>query len=96
MKTWQKIAAAIAGVATTAGALGAVFWGVPYYIDRQVDAKVAEELAGAGVSTTKEAANQNKATIGAVLNRLDSMETRMIERDRLFMQYLQEQANGGN
>lgn len=93
MKLWQKITAAIAGVATTVGALAAVFWGVPYYIDNQVDAKVAVELADAGIGTTATAASTNTATIGAVLNRLDSMENRMIERDKLFIEWLQRQAN---
>jgi len=83
----------VSGVAAAAAAVALVLWGVPYYIKHQVSTEVAAELAGAGIDTTKTDAVNNKAQLGAVLTRLDSMEQRMVERDRIFLEYLQKQAD---
>lgn len=83
----------ISGVAAAAAAGALVLWGVPYYIKHQVSTEVAAELAGAGIDTTKSDATNNKAQLGAVMTRLESIEARMIERDRMFLEYLQKQAD---
>lgn len=94
--TWQKISAAIAGVAATAGALGAVFWGVPHYIDRTVATAVQAEVAAvaADLDAVDTSADASAAQIQAISTQLTSIENRMIERDRLFMEWLERQAAG--
>lgn len=86
----------IGGIAAVGAAVAIVLWGVPYYIGAQVRTQVATELEAAGVSTSlgslDEVSGANQATIGAVLSRLESMETRMIARDEFIMDYFKEQA----
>lgn len=70
--------------------LGMMLWGVPWYIKGQVAHEVGlvhESLAPpAGIAT-------NNATILAVQQQLTAMETRMIDRDKLFIEYLERQAS---
>ena len=68
---------------------GLVLWGVPTYLKSTVhDLYVAEgEAAGAPAGVT-----QNEATIHAVQAQLTGIENRMIARDKLFMEYLERQA----
>lgn len=95
MKLWQKVTAALTGVAAVAAALATVFWGVPHYIDNQVNAQVKLQvdmhLEAAAVSETEELAEANQAQVGAVLTRLEGMETRMVARDAMFMDFLREE-----
>lgn len=92
MNEWSKPAKILSGIATAVGALAVILWGVPYYIGSQVRAQVAVELRQHDVPGIEETADGNKATLGAVLTQLEGMETRMIERDQMFIDYLERQA----
>ncbi len=85
----NKTATVVTIVGGVIAFLGAQFWGVPYYVRSVARAEVkvilAEVSDPAGIGT-------NEANIGAVLTRLDSIEARMIARDKLFMEYLERQA----
>ncbi|MCK4869454.1 MAG: hypothetical protein KAI41_02285 [Hyphomicrobiaceae bacterium] len=88
-----KIVGGIASVLTT---VALVLWGVPYYLKGEVsDLYAAEQKAAAELEPDQNPV-QNAADIQAVLDRLESMENRMIARDALFMEYLQAQANRGS
>ena len=89
----NKIWAWVAGVGGVIVVLGAMGWGVPYYIKSEVTVQVNATLTAAGIETIDDTADANKAAVSAVLQRLDSIENRMIARDELFMQYLERQAN---
>lgn len=86
---WGKIAGMAGAVVVIAGL---AFWGVPHYIAVQVEAEVKAELQDAGVDTLDTQVTDNGATAAAILQRLDSMETRMVERDAMFIAYLERQA----
>ena len=82
------------GAATAAIVLaGMVLWGIPYYIQVQVRSQVATELQLQGVADVTSKVSENGSKLTAITAQLDSMEGRMIERDRLFMQWLQDQSN---
>jgi len=83
----------VGGIAAVGAACAIVLWGVPYYIHTVVREDVSAELKAAGVTDGGETANANTATLGAVLIRLDGMETRMIARDEFVMNYFKEQAD---
>lgn len=83
----------MSGIGVAAAAAALVFWGVPYYIHSVVRDDVKTELAAAGVTDADETADANTATLGAVLIRLDGMESRMIARDEFVMNYFKEQAD---
>ena len=80
------IAAAVVAVA------GLTFWGVPFYIKTQVVDEVRTELEQAGVDALNDQADGNTAIGGAIISRLDGIEKRMIERDAMFIAYLERQA----
>jgi hypothetical protein len=80
------LAAAVVAIA------GLTFWGVPFYIKTQVVAEVRTELAQAGVDALNDQADGNSAIGTAIITRLDSIEKRMIERDAMFIAYLERQA----
>ncbi len=71
---------------------GSIFWGVPSYIQVQVRSHVENELDKTGTSATKEIAEQNKFALESFGDQLDSMEARMIARDKWLMEYLERQA----
>lgn len=80
--------AAIIGLITGAFVIvGSMLWGVPWYIKGQVQSEVAliEFPAPAGIA-------DNGATITAIQLQLTNMEKRMVERDKLFIDYLERQA----
>lgn len=89
----NKVYAWIGGVTGALVILGAMLWGVPYYIRAEVTTQVNTVLTAAGLETIDDMADTNKATIGALQTQLSGIELRMIERDRLFMEYLERQAN---
>lgn len=73
-----------------------VLWGVPYYLKAEVhDLFIAELKASPHPVTTNDLAAV-VAVGSAVQLQLTSMETRMIARDKLFMDYLKDQANRGS
>lgn len=80
------IAAAVVAVA------GLTFWGVPFYIKTEVVAEVRTELEQAGVDALNDQADGNSAVGTAIITRLDGIEKRMIERDAMFIAYLERQA----
>ena len=82
----------IGGLAAIGAAGAVMFWGVPYYINHQVRGAVANEFDAVGLPNIQQTTNGNKAVAGAILNRLEGMEKRMIERDKMFMDYLERQA----
>ncbi len=92
--TWtpRKI---ISVVAATAGSIGILLWGVPYYIGTTVRAQVTAELAALPpdphpVAATDFATNTEKiANIEKVVLR---MEQQMILRDAVIMDYFKDKA----
>lgn len=86
---WGKLAGMAGAVVVIAGL---AFWGVPHYIKVQVRAQVTTELTAYGVDEIETVADTNAATGTAILLRLDNMETRMVERDAMFIAYLERQA----
>lgn len=84
-----KMGSLAAAVVTMAGL---TFWGVPFYIKTQVVAEVRTELEQAGVDALNDQADGNSAVGDAIITRLDSIENRMIERDQMFIAYLERQA----
>ncbi len=70
--------------------IGALLWGVPWYIQGQVIAQVKLELAEV---STPQAVVDNTAALKAFGEQLTGMENRMIARDKFFMEYLERQAN---
>lgn len=89
----NKVWAYIAGIGGLITVLVAMGWGVPHYIKTEVTAQVTANLTAAGIETIDDTADTNKATITAIQSQLSGMEDRMIERDRLFMEYLERQAS---
>lgn len=95
MKDWTP--GKVIGALITAGAAaGIMFWGVPYYLDSEVSVRVKAELNALPPASVPQAVVDNTAAINSLNTTMQSMETRMIERDRLFMEYLQKQAERGN
>ncbi len=92
MNEWSMPAKILSGIATAVAAGAVVFWGVPYYINVQVRAQVTTELTAYGVDAIDTQADNNTAVGAAILLRLDNMETRMVERDAMFIAYLERQA----
>lgn len=77
------------------GTLAIMFWGVPYYLKAEVhDLFMVESIASPHPVTTADLAGTTAAVIALQLQ-LTSMENRMIARDKLFMDYLKEQAIRG-
>ena len=93
MNPWKWVG----GIAAAAGAATAVLWGVPSYIEKVVRERVTAELTVQGVSAISDKVTDNGAKLTSIettMNtRFDSIETRMIARDELFMVYLQSQTN---
>lgn len=85
----------VTGIGAIAAAALFVLWGVPYYLKAEVhDLYVAELTASPHPVTTNDLA-ETTAAVTAVQLQLVSMEKRMIARDELFMNYLQDQASRG-
>ncbi len=89
-----KTVGLIAAVLTTTTL---VLWGVPYYLKAEVHDLFAVEAAASPHPVTEEDLAVTVGAISALQLQLTSMENRMIARDALFMEYLQDQASrGGN
>ena len=96
--SWQKISTII-GVIVVGG--GLVLWGVPYYLKSQVHDLYAAEVKAAPVATIPQAVVDNTAAIKSFGKQLDSVEERMIardkiqaERDMVIMDYFKDKAGG--
>ncbi len=79
-------------VVTAAASIGSLAWGVPYYIDRQVDKQIEIELKKDPhpVSLADFATVQTKvANTEAIVIR---MEAAMIARDAVILKYFQDRA----
>jgi len=98
--SWQKLSAWIGAVVAVPSVVAVIFWGLPYYLDHSVDTRFDAYIEKLPEASTDPAVTQNGATIQAVKEQLNSMELRMIERDRIqaerdavIMQYFQDQAS---
>ena len=87
--TTGKLIGLIAVVLTTTVL---VLWGVPYYLKAEVHDLYMDELVASPHPVTTEDLAVTVGAITALQSQLTSMETRMIARDALFMEYLQDQA----
>lgn len=92
MSEWSKQAKILSGIATAVASIVVILWGVPFYIKSQVVNEVRTELEQAGVDAINQQGDDNTAVAGAIITRLDSIEKRMIERDAMFIAYLERQA----
>ncbi len=81
----------VGGITAVLGAIALVLWGVPWYLKGQVhELYEAEKVEDARLAPDENPV-QNAATINAIQTQLNGIETRMIARDALFMEYLQRQ-----
>lgn len=97
--TGKQITGWATGITATIGAIVLIFWGVPYYLQTQVRALYAAEVAAAGAPAGVTA---NDAAIQAMQRQLNGMELRMIardeiqaDRDAVIMQYFADKAADG-
>ncbi len=88
-----KLVGLIAAALTTAAL---VLWGVPYYLKAEVHDLYSAELEASPHPVTEDDLAAALAVGIALQLQLASMETRMIARDKLFMEYLQAQASRGS
>jgi len=82
----------IGSIAVVLGAAALVLWGVPYYLKAEVHDLYSAELEASPHPVTTEDLAVTVGAISALQLQLTSMENRMIARDALFMEYLQDQA----
>ncbi len=87
-----KIVGLIAAGLTTAAL---VLWGVPYYLKAEVHDLFMVEAVASPHPVTEDDLAVTVGAISALQLQLTSMENRMIARDVLFMDYLQDQASRG-
>lgn len=83
-------------IAAVLGAAALVLWGVPYYLKAEVHDLYMDELVASPHPVTTEDLAVTVGAITALQSQLTSMENRMIARDALFMEYLQDQASRGD
>ncbi len=88
-----KMISSIAAILTT---VAVVLWGVPYYLKAEVHALYMIELEASPHPVTTKDLAVTVGAISALQLQLTSMENRMIARDALFMEYLQDQASRDN
>jgi len=91
----KKLGKMVGSIAAVLAAVALVLWGVPYYLKAEVhDLFMVESIASPHPVTTADLAGTT-AAVTALQLQLTSMESRMIARDALFMEYLQDQAGRG-
>ncbi len=80
-------------VATGAGSIGALAWGVPYYIDRQVDRRVEAEFVKSPHPVTAAQYGVTAAQVVTIEATVIRMEQKMDARDAVILKYFQDKAS---
>ncbi len=96
----NKVWSWIGGITGLVVLIGAMVWGVPFYLETQIRTLYAAEVVAAGPPSIPAAVGENTAAIKAFGEQLDSMDARMIARDQIqakrdavIMQYFADKAN---
>lgn len=94
--SWTKISAWAGGVTASVAVVVAMAWGVPHYIATAVHEDYSRELAETQVENAAKGpvmykADHDASTV-ALAAQLDGIENRMIQRDKMFIDYLERQA----